>query len=68
MKAVSDKPARLKLLDKYDAVVIGEIKTSRKVAAKLNNLSGLRDVFFIDIFEISDDLFEAEVYLREKVV
>ncbi len=42
--------------------------TMRKLQEKLRNLSGLRDVFFIDILEVPNDFFEAEKYLREKVV
>lgn len=42
--------------------------TMKKLRNKLTNLSGLRDVFFIDILEVPDDIFEAESYLREKIV
>lgn len=42
--------------------------TRKKLAAKLSSLSGLRDVFFIDIVEVPDDLHEAESYIRGKVV
>lgn len=42
--------------------------TRKKLNAKLLNLSGLRDVFFIDILEVPDDIQEAEFYIKEKVV
>ena len=42
--------------------------TRKKLDAKLGNLSGLRDVFFIDILEVPDDIAEADLYIREKVV
>lgn len=42
--------------------------TRKKLSAKLSSLSGLRDVFFIDILEVPDDMLEAEEYIRERVV
>lgn len=42
--------------------------TRKKLSAKLSSLSGLRDIFFIDIIEVPDDLHEAEIFIREKVV
>lgn len=42
--------------------------TKRKLMEKLRNISGLRDVFFIDILEVPDDICEAESFVREKVV
>lgn len=42
--------------------------TKRKLLEKLRNISGLRDVFFIDILEVPDDICEAESFIREKVV
>lgn len=42
--------------------------TKRKLLEKLRNISGLRDVFFIDILEVPDDICEAESFVREKVV
>lgn len=42
--------------------------TRKKLSAKLSSLSGLRDIFFIDILEVPDDMHEAEAYIREKIV
>lgn len=42
--------------------------TKRKLLDKLRSISGLRDVFFIDILEVPDDIQEAESFIREKVV
>ena len=42
--------------------------TRKKLNAKLTSISGLRDVFFIDILEVPDDITEAESYIKEKVV
>lgn len=42
--------------------------TREKLKSKLTSLSGMRDVFFIDILDVPDDIFEAEDYIRKKVV
>jgi hypothetical protein len=42
--------------------------TKEKIIDKISCLHGLRDVFFIDTKEVSSDLYEAEKYLKEKVV
>ncbi len=42
--------------------------TREKLKSKLTNLSGMRDVFFIDIVEVPDDMFEAEDYIRRKII
>jgi hypothetical protein len=42
--------------------------TKEKIIDKIYCLHGLRDVFFIDTKEVSSDLYEAEKYLKEKVV
>ncbi len=60
-------------MDSLDAdnVIAYEVEnnfTRKKLNAKLSCLSGLRDVFFIDILEVPDDVGGAESYLREKVV
>lgn len=42
--------------------------TMKKLRDRLSKLSGLRDVFFIDVLDVPDDVSEMEVYLRDKVV
>jgi len=55
-------------LDNMIAYEVENGLTREKLKAKLASLSGIRDVFFIDILEVPDDLTEAERYVREKVV
>ena len=42
--------------------------TAKKLNLKLKSLSGLRDIFFIDIIEVPDDVFEADRYLKQRIV
>lgn len=42
--------------------------TREKLKSKVMSISGLKDVFFIDILEVPDDIQEAESYLKEKLV
>lgn len=55
-------------IDNMIAYEVEKHFTKRKLLEKLRNISGLRDVFFIDILEVPDDICEAESFIREKVV
>lgn len=54
-----------------DSMIAYEIETNltkQKIREKLLNLISVKDVFFIDTREVPDDIFEAEKYLKEKIV
>ena len=55
-------------IDNMIAYEVENNLTRKKLAAKLDSLAGLRDVFFIDIMEVSDDISEAEAYIKKKIV
>lgn len=40
----------------------------RELASRMVSLSGLTDVFFVDVAEVPDDFAEADFYLRQRVV
>lgn len=54
-----------------DNLIAYEIETNltkKKIREKIRNYSLVKDIFIIDTKEISDDLEEAENFLREKIV
>lgn len=55
-------------LDNMIAYEVETDLTREKLKSKLASLSGMRDVFFIDVLEVPDDIPEAEQYVRQKVV
>jgi prophage antirepressor-like protein len=55
-------------LDNMIAYEVENNLTRNKLRSKVSSISGLKDVFFIDILEVPDDIGEAEYYIREKVV
>ena len=55
-------------LDNMIAYEVENNFTRKKLNAKLSSLSGLRDIFFIDIVEVPDTFDEATIYLGEKLV
>lgn len=42
--------------------------TRKKLNDYLRTTSGYRDVFFVDVLEVPDDVFEMERYLEGKIV
>lgn len=54
-------------LDNLIAYEVETELTRQKILSRLQ-ITGVRDVFFIDTREISDNLCEAEKFLKEKVV
>ncbi len=53
-----------------DNLIAYEVETQltrKKILEKLQ-MSGVRDIFFIDTQEVPDDFYEAEKFLRDKVV
>jgi hypothetical protein len=55
-------------MDNMIAYEVETCLTREKLKSKLTSLSGIRDVFFIDVSEVPDDIPEAEQYVRQKVV
>jgi hypothetical protein len=54
-----------------DNMIAYEVETNltrERLKAKLSSLAGLNDVFFIDASDVPDDIYEAELYLRGKMV
>ena len=54
-----------------DNLIAYEIETDltkEKIIDKIKNLNSVRDVFFIDTREVPNDFFEAEKYLKEKII
>lgn len=55
-------------LDNLIAYEVENNLTDEKLKAKISSISGVRDVFFIDILEVPDDICEAESYIRDRLV
>jgi hypothetical protein len=55
-------------IDNMIAYEVENNLTREKVKAKMFSLSGLKDVFFIDILEVPDDVQEAGYYIKDKLV
>jgi hypothetical protein len=67
---VEIKNAIVDVLD-TTSIIAYEIETAltrQRILEKLRNFVSVRDVFFIDTREVPDDIFEAEKYLRDKMV
>jgi len=55
-------------IDNMIAYEVESNLTRERLKSKLANLSGMRDVFFIDLSDVPDDIYESELYLRAKMV
>jgi hypothetical protein len=55
-------------LDNMIAYEVENNLTHKKLRLKASSISGVRDVFFIDILEVPDDIRDAEEYVKEKVI